>query len=219
MADDLLFVYSSPGTVDLAEFTDWYDNEHAPDRLATPGFGAVARFRATDGLKPEWLATYEIKPGTLETPAYKALSQNASEREKRIMSSLGTLDRRVYAPLSDSWADGVSPASGPPASGAGPVVLAVSMSVPPAVEPDLEAYYEQEHYPMLLAVPGWRRARRFVLTAGTGPKYLSLHEIDSEAAFDEPGYQAAISTPWRNRIVESAIGREKRVFGLHKSFG
>jgi hypothetical protein len=36
--------------------------------------------------------------------------------------------------------------------------------------------------------------------------------------FDEPGYKAAISTPWRNRIVESAIGREKRVFGLHNSF-
>jgi hypothetical protein len=213
MADDLLFVYSSPGLVDLAEFTDWYDNEHVPNRLATPGFGAVARFRATDGLKPEWLATYEIKPGTLETPAYKALWENASGREKGIMSSVATLDRRVYAPLSDSWADGVSPASGAP-----PVVLAVSMSVPPAVEADLEAYYEQEHYPLLLAVPGWRRARRFVLTAGTGPKYLSLHEVDSEAAFDEPGYQAAISTPWRNRIVGSAIGREKRVFGLHKSF-
>jgi len=213
MADDLLFVYSSPGTVDPVEFTDWYDNEHVPNRLATPGFGAAARFRATDGMKPEWLATYEIKPGTLETPAYKALRENASTREKRIMASAGTLDRRVYSPLSDSWADGVSVANGAP-----PVILAVSMSVPPAVEPDLEAYYDQEHYPMLLAVPGWRRARRFVLTAGTGPKYLSLHEVDSEAAFDQPGYQAAISTPWRNRIVGSAIGREKRVFRLHKSF-
>ena len=87
MADDLLFVYSSPGPVDLAEFTDWYDNEHVPARLATPGFGAVTRCRATDGMKPDWLATYEIKPGTLETPAYKALWDNSSEREKRIMSS------------------------------------------------------------------------------------------------------------------------------------
>jgi len=213
MADDLLFVYSSPGTVDLAEFNDWYDNEHVPNRLATPGFGAVERFRATDGVKPEWLATYDIKPGTLETPAYKALWENSSEREKRIMSSIGTLDRRVYSLLSDSWAAGVSETAGAP-----PVVMAVSISVPPALVPDMEAYYEQEHNPLLLAVPGWRRARRFVLTAGTGPKYLSLHEIDSEAAFEEPGYQAAISTPWRNRIVESATGREKRVFALHRSF-
>ena len=213
MADDLLFVYSSPGTVDPGEFTDWYDNEHAPNRVATPGFGAVARFRATDGMKPEWLATYDFEPGTLETPAYKALWENASEREKRIMSSVATLDRRVYSPLSDSWTDGVSQAAGAP-----PVLLAVSMSVPADVVPDMEAYYEQEHYPLLLAVPGWRRARRFVLTTGTGPKYLSLHEVDSEAVFDEPGYKAAISTPWRNRIVESATVREKRVFGLHKSF-
>ena len=213
MADDLLFVYSSPGTVDPGEFTDWYDNEHAPNRVATPGFGAVARFRATDGMKPEWLATYDFEPGTLKTPAYKALWENASEREKRIMSSVATLDRRVYSPLSDSWTDGVSQAAGAP-----PVLLAVSMSVPADVVPDMEAYYEQEHYPLLLAVPGWRRARRFVLTTGTGPKYLSLHEVDSEAVFDEPGYKAAISTPWRNRIVESATVREKRVFGLHKSF-
>jgi hypothetical protein len=213
MANDLLLVYSSPGTVSLAEFTDWYDNEHVPNRLATPGFGPVARFRAADGLKPDWLATYEVEPGTLETPAYQALSGNASEREKRILSSVATLDRRVYSLVSESWAEGVTETGD-----AAPVVLAVSMSVPPEVVPDMEAYYEQEHYPLLLAVPGWRRARRYELTSGTGPKYLSLHEVDSEAAFDEPGYKAATSTPWRNRIVESAIGREKRVFALHKSF-
>ncbi len=208
MADDLLFVYSSPGPVDLAEFTDWYDNEHVPNRLATPGFGAVTRFRALDGVKPEWLATYEIKPGTLETPAYKALWENSSEREKRIMSTVATLDRRVYSLVSDSGPTGAAP----------PVLMAVSMSVPESAEADMEAWYVDEHIPMLLAVPGWRRSRRYVLTSGDAPRYLSLHEIDSHAAFDRPEYKAAISTPWRNRIVESAIGREKRVFELHKSF-
>jgi hypothetical protein len=214
MADDLLLVYISPGATDVAEFNDWYDNEHIPNRQATPGFGSISRFRAVDGTEPDWLATYDIKPGTLETPAYQALWDSASDREKRIMSSFSIFDRRVYSLLGDSWADGVSAAAGPP-----PVVMAVSMSVPPAVEPDLAAYYEQEHYPLLLAVPGWRRARRYVLTAGTGPKYLSLHEIDSMAALDQPAYQQATSTPWRNRIVGAAIGREKRVFGLHKAFG
>ncbi|HEY0932378.1 MAG TPA: hypothetical protein VGD91_01440, partial [Trebonia sp.] len=108
MADDLLFVYSSPGVVSLGEFTDWYETEQVAKRLATPGFGAVNRFRATDGVKPEWLATYEIKPGTLDTPAYKALRENASAREKQIMSSLATLDRRVYSLISDSRASGLA---------------------------------------------------------------------------------------------------------------
>jgi hypothetical protein len=219
MADDLLFVYSSPGTVDRAEFNDWYDNEHVPARLATPGFGAVARYRAADGLKPDWLATYLIEPGTLDTPAYRALWDNASEREKRIMSSLSALDRRVYSLLSDSWADGGGGGAGGGDAGPAPVLMAVSMSVPAAAEPELADHYEQEHFPLLLAVPGWRRARRYALTSGTGPKFLSLHEMDSEAVFDEPGYQAALATPWRNRIMATATGREKRIFALHKSFG
>lgn len=207
MPDDLLFVYSSPGTVDLAEFTDWYDNEHVPARLALDGFGAVNRFRAADSLVPEWLATYEVKPGTLDGAAYKAVWEQASEREKRVMST-ATIDRRLYSLISDSGSTGQAP----------PVLMAVSMSVPEPAEADMEAWYVEEHIPMLLAVPGWRRSRRYVLTSGDGPKYLSLHEIDSHASFDRPEYKAAISTRWRNRVVESAIGREKRVFDLHKSF-
>jgi hypothetical protein len=208
MADDLLFVYSSPGPVDLAEFTDWYDNEHVPARLALDGFGAVNRFRAADSLAPEWLATYDVKPGTLDGAAYKSVVEGASEREKRIMST-ATIDRRRYSLISDSGPTGQAP----------PVVMAVSMSVPEQTEPDMQAWYVEEHIPMLLEVPGWRRSRCYVRTLGDGPKYLSLHEIDSHASFDRPAYKAASSTPWRNRIVESAIGREKRIFDLYKSFG
>ena len=35
-ADALLFVYSDPGAVPVAEFNDWYDNEHGPARLTVP---------------------------------------------------------------------------------------------------------------------------------------------------------------------------------------
>jgi hypothetical protein len=79
MADDLLFAYSCPGTVDLAEFTDWYDNEHVPNQLATPGFGATARFRATDGAKPECLATYS-RVGTAWTDHGTARQERGLKR-------------------------------------------------------------------------------------------------------------------------------------------
>ena len=208
MPDDLLFVYASPGSVDLAEFTDWYDNEHVPNRLAVDGFGAINRFRAADGLTPEWLATYDFKPGTLDSAAYKALRETQSAREKSIMAA-STIERRVYAPISDSGATGSAP----------PVLLAVSLSVPESAVADMEAWYAEEHIPMLLAVPGWRRVRRYVLASGDGPKYLSLNEIDSQAAFDQPEYEAATSTPWRKRVTETATGRERRVFDLHRAFG
>ena len=176
-----------------------------------PGISAGYRFRALDDQAPPWLAYYEMKSGALDSPEYKALWAAASAREKTIMSSLGTLDRRVYELISDS---------GSPDSSAAPaVVLAVSLSVPPTMEDDLAAWYADEHIPMLLAVPGWQRIRRYRLTAGTAPAYLSLHSLASPAVFDEPGYRAAVSTPWQKRIVDAAIGRERRVFGLHKSFG
>src|SRR5580700_8175238 len=130
MADDLLFVYSSPGTVSLDEFTDWYDNEHIPARLALDGFGAVSRFRAADSLTPEWLATYDIKPGTLDGAAYRSVWEQASARENRIRS-LATIDRRLYSPISDSGATGKAP----------PLLMAVSMSVPESAEADLAAWY------------------------------------------------------------------------------
>jgi hypothetical protein len=217
MADGLLFVYSEPGPVPEAEFTDWYDNEHVPARLSVPGFSNVRRFQAADGEVPSWLATYDLAPGTLASPEYKALAENASAREKSIMSSLGILDRRVYEPLSTAgaaWAPGAPDPGGPP-----PAVLAVGLSVPPAVEADLAAWYADEHIPMLLAVPGWGRIRRYRLTEGNAPAYLALHEIASLAVFDDPAYRAAVTTPWRNRIVDAATARERRVFSLYRAFG
>lgn len=213
MADGLFLAYSDPGPVPEDEFHDWYDNEHLPARLTVPGFESAARYRAADGLEPPWVAVYEIEPGTLDTPAYKALYANNSEREKSILSRLATLDRRVYELISDE-----RPA-GAPAAGAPPVLFAVSMSVPAGTEDDMNAWYTQEHIPMLLAVPGWLRARRYRLTSGTGPEYLSLHDVEGLHVFDSDAYKAAATTPRRNRIVERATARERRVFSLYKSFG
>jgi hypothetical protein len=209
MANGLLFVYSEPGPVPEAEFNDWYDNEHVPARLSVPGFSNVCRFRAADGQVPSWLATYDIAPGTLDSPRYKALAKTASAREKSIMSQ-AALERRVYEPLSDS---------APGASFVPSVVHAVSLSVPPSVEDDLAAWYDQEHVAMLLAVPGWRRVRRYRLTAGTAPAFLALHDVESTAVFGDPAFLAAVSTPWRNRIAESVTAQERRVFALHAAFG
>lgn len=216
MADGLLYVYSDPGPVPEADFNDWYDNEHVPARLRVPGVLAVRRYRAADGLTPPWLALYDMVPGTSDSPEYKALYDAASDREKSIMPRLATLERRVYDLISEH-----APESGPAAAPdeAAPTVMAVSMSVPAGSEDDVAAWYNTEHIPMLLAVPGWRRIRRYRLAAGGGPEYLSLHELDGQHVFAEDAYKAAISTPWRDRIVASAIDREKRVFSLHKSWG
>jgi hypothetical protein len=75
---------------------------------------------------------------------------------------------------------------------------------------------------MLLGVPGWRRIRRFRLVRAMdapGPGLLSAHELARPEVLDEPGSQAAISTPWRDRAAASALRRERRVFGLRNAIG
>ena len=217
MAAGLFYVYTEPGSADEAEFHDWYDHEHGPARLAVPGFGRAYRYRALDGEKPPWLALYELdRPDVIDSAEYKALSANASDRDKSVGAGLATLDRRVYEQISED---------GSPAGRPAPVILAVAMSVPEGGEDDLAAWYTEEHIPMLLRVPGWRRIRRFRLTRtldkpGPGvPDFLSVHELAGPEVLEDPGYRAAVSTPWRDRVVASALRRERRVFGLRNALG
>jgi hypothetical protein len=221
MAPALLFVYTDPGPsgasgpVAEAEYHDWYDHEHGPARLKVPGLVHACRYQALDDLTPRWLALYELSgPEVLDSAEYQAVVAGGSDREKFIMSHLATLDRRIYTQLSDDGLDTGGPA---------PVILAVANSVPPAMVDDMTAWYEQEHIPMLLEVPGWRRIRRYRLTgpaplSGLGAGFLSLHELAGPSVLEEPGYRAAVSTPWRDRIVSGALHRERRVLGFRNSF-
>jgi hypothetical protein len=115
MAAGLFYVYTEPGSVDEAEFHDWYDHEHGPARLKVPGFGGAYRYLALDDQKPPWLALYELD--------------------------------------------------------------------------------------------------------GPAPDFLSVHELAGPEVLEDPRYRAAISTPWRDRVVASALRRERRVFGLRNTIG
>jgi hypothetical protein len=214
MAAGLFYVYTEPGSVDEAEFHDWYDHEHGPARLKVPGFRSAYRYRALDDQKPPWLALYELdSPDVIDSPGYKALAAEASDRDKSVGAGLATLDRRVYEQLSED---------GSPVGRPAPMILAVALSVPASAEEDLAAWYTEEHIPMLLEVPGWRRIRRFRLIRAMdapGPDFLSVHDLAGPEVLEEPRYRAAISTPWRDQVVAAALRRERRVFGLRNAIG
>src|ERR1700730_3871844 len=105
MAAGLFYVYTEPGSVDEAEFHDWYDHEHGPARLKVPGFRAAYRYRAFDHPRPPCLALYELdSPDVIDSPEYKALAAEASDRDKSVSADLATLDRRIYSPLREDGA-------------------------------------------------------------------------------------------------------------------
>ncbi|HVV22701.1 MAG TPA: hypothetical protein VHF06_24915 [Pseudonocardiaceae bacterium] len=204
MTEGLLFVYAEPGRVPESEFHDWYDTEHAPARLTVPGIRTGYRYRAVDGLRPSWLAWYELDIEALGGPAYQAL-RHRSPREQSVVSGLATLERRVYELFDDQ---------GEPAREC-PVVVAVALTTPD--EAGLDAWYREEHVPLLLAIPGWRRIRRYRLVEGGGPALLALHEIDGVELFDTAAYRTATGTPRRSAVMHRVTARERRVFGYHNT--
>jgi hypothetical protein len=70
-----------------AEFNDWYDFEHVPQRLATPGFLSAQRYVCLHGW-PRYGACYDLEsPDATLSPKYKAETGHGfTAWSKRVLS-------------------------------------------------------------------------------------------------------------------------------------
>lgn len=76
-------------------------------------------------------------------------------------------------------------------------------------------WYEEEHIPLLLAIPGWLAVRQYVDLGGTdSPHLLTVHDIEHPSVFDSPGWSAATSTAWRSIAMATVVQRSRRVVRL-----
>jgi uncharacterized protein DUF4286 len=65
-------------------------------------------------------------------------------------------------------------------------LLLFTTDIDPAMEAEFHRWYEEEHIPERMAVPGFLTARRFRAIEG-GPKYLALYDLESpEVLASEP---------------------------------
>jgi hypothetical protein len=82
----LLLVLLEPPSLLEEEFNDWYDYEHFPQRLGTPGFISGQRWVAIHGW-PRYLARYTLENyAVFESAEYRAISgANNSPWSKRIL--------------------------------------------------------------------------------------------------------------------------------------
>ncbi|BGP12256.1 hypothetical protein JCM10213_000051 [Rhodosporidiobolus nylandii] len=188
-APGYLWVLSEPGAqATVEEFQDWYDNEHVPLRMKhIPEFLTGARYAAADGQTPGWSAAYDITSVALFSDnKYTRLRANRSPREGALVSRLEVLDRRTAETLGQT-----SPP--PPASEAPQFVLTAAGEERPKEE-ELKAFE---------GVEGWRRSHYHhiydSLIIGHGkepksnvaPKFVVVHEFDSEAYVSSPAFAKA----------------------------
>ena len=69
----------------------------------------------------------------------------------------------------------------------GGAVLIMMVDVEPGQEDAFNLWYNEQHIPEMLALPGVRAARRFESVQG-GAKYLAVYEIDEPAVLDSPEF-------------------------------
>ncbi|KIJ51448.1 hypothetical protein M422DRAFT_158218 [Sphaerobolus stellatus SS14] len=202
----------------LEEFDDWYDNEHGPDRLRLSGFRAGTRYEATDAKTPRWAASYELDDiGFLKSPSYLHLMQNRSEREKIVLSKLETLDRRIYRLL-------YSKGHFEPSPGSDAIIVTVNLRVPLSAASEVEEWYTKEHVEMLSRVSGWYRTQFLRQEEPKEPAgfalYLAIHEYSTVNGLKGPEHAAAVSTPWRMRVMSDLVegGPHRRTYSLYHVF-
>jgi len=81
--------------------------------------------------------------------------------------------------------------------------LLVLMQPPPAFEDEFNAWYDTEHVPERLAVPGFETALRYVCISGT-PRYLAMYDMKNPGVLDSPEYLRVSfdqSSPWTKRVT------------------
>ena len=79
------------------------------------------------------------------------------------------------------------------------IFLIVRTDVAPEMEDEFNRWYNKEHIPLLLKVPGVLWAKRGMNT-GEGQKYIAVYEHESGEVQKSPAYQDVLKTDWARRI-------------------
>ena len=197
----LLLTMTEPPPAMLEEFNAWYDTEHLAERLSIPGFISARRWqRDCAPGEGKYLATYELtSEDVLQTPAYLAyVGDNFTPWSKRCLGRLSLFRR---------WACVQTvPGNRAPDESANALALACH-EVPAEHEAEFNRWYDMEHLPLLLQVPGVLAARRFRASSGT-PDHVALFDLVNEEVVLHPAWSAADRTEWAVRTRELTKGCE-----------
>src|SRR5262249_36829952 len=107
--------------------------------------------------------------------------------------------------------DGATPMETRPDRGDGPMaqkgrgIFLVYVDIDAQHDKEFNEWYNTEHLPELLAVPGILAAARYQAVKG-GPKYLAFYELDNVEVLHTPAFTNRPRTPWGERVSPSVIG-------------
>ncbi len=204
------------------EWNEWYSHGHCASRLALPGFRSGRRFAKIDGIprdtlvpgEAKYLALYDLdNVDVLNSKPYQNL------REKELSRPIDSFDVQIFE--LPKFARGayrqIFPEAGEYSIPPSRFVFVVGHEVPVDKESEFNAWYNTEHIPALMEVPGFLTVRRLILEESVVPptvkrggslsKYLTIYDIQNEQAFETEAFSKASSSPW-TRWVRSWYTRK-----------
>lgn len=189
----VLLAVLRPEDNEAEDFFSWYEAEHVVGRLAVPGFLGAHRYRSTDD-PGTGILVYELDGlDTLATEEYLDLQAATAEATRKRMGGLQSFVR-VVGEVIQEHGDTTGPA---------PLVFVVAFTVPDDEVADLDAWYANDHVPMLLAADAWRGVRLVdVSDSNTGWTRMAIHSLADASALEAPERKAAGETEWRRRLGE-----------------
>jgi hypothetical protein len=99
-------------------------------------------------------------------------------------------------------------------------LLMIWTDVDPEHETEFNRWYDQEHIPHLLRVPGFLGAGRYVAVTG-GPRYLAMYELEDPHVLRTPTFLDSVRytpSPWRRAASGGHVGRNYIVNAYRKIF-
>lgn len=180
-----------------AEFNDWYQLEHVPQLTALPGFVRTRRyFCKTADIR--YLAWYETADATIEAAKdFQHIVANPTPWSQRMRKLYGNKRERMNFQLMCEVGQAPSPDA--------PWMYIVHTDIPDHIVDEYNAWYDQEHLPRCVGIPGVLRARRFASTgilggSSDGPRYLTAYELSGPDVWDSPAALQARKTPWTEKM-------------------
>lgn len=205
-AQGLLAVWTDIAPEAEAEFSEWYNTEHIPQLVGIPGIISGRRYQAVEG-SPKYLALYDLAiPEVVKSDAFRQLRESPTPWSKKIIPLFRNTTNCTYRKL---FSCSNYPTVGPE------FVLTVRLNIAAEQEAEFNQWYNVDHLPALVGVPGVHCARRFQAIEGN-PKYLAVYEMNDASVPKSAAWDKARNTEWtlkmRPQLKDPQIIVSKRIY-------
>ncbi len=180
----------------VAEFRQWHNCEHVPERVGIPGFRVGRRYRGI-GAAPMFFMTYETEdPGVLSGAPYLTRLNDPTPWTRKSVARLRNGVRTIYR---------LEASAGSPCPTESPYLLTSRFNVAADAEDAWRGWCRESYLPGLARLDGLYRARLYAVDeAGSGietserdlhgaepagQKYCFWIELAAPDLPDDPGFQ------------------------------